>query len=270
MIPQRLQKFSSQVLYFLIVPSFLFFFAIVYRPFDIQHTLSMGRELFAFNVTIITSIVFVALVISRVILYYTKRLIILNYFWYTIWCMVEMIVTSFFVALFLWLMFKMEVPYFHLLTESIKALFLISMYPYFVITLSLIIMDYRKDKNSKETPTFDASTHIRFCDMNGSEKLVIAIDSLLYISAQENYVRIYYLEDGKVTSYLLRNTMKKLEEKGLSKQIVRCHRSYFVNTSRVKLLKKEREGVVFAEIDAPQPIKIPVTNTYYDALAQIF
>lgn len=268
-VAKRIEKFSSQVLYFLILPCFLFFFTIIYHPFEIQDSLDMGSDKFSFNITIITCIVLVSLVISRLIFYFVKRRMTLNYFWYTIWCILEMVAASFFVALYLWLMFKTEVPYFQLLIESIQDLSLVLIFPYLIITLSLIILDYRDDNQKSSSHYDDSVSHIRFCDANGNQKLVLTLNSILYVAAQENYIRIFYINDDKVVSYILRNTMKKLEEGGLPKQLVRCHRSYFVNTRRVKLLKKEKEGVLFAELDAPQPIKIPVTITYYDTVAQL-
>lgn len=42
--------------------------------------------------------------------------------------------------------------------------------------------------------------------------------------------------------------------------------SYFVNPAHVKVLRKNSDGLVFADIDCPEAVSIPVTKKYYDNL----
>ena len=100
-------------------------------------------------------------------------------------------------------------------------------------------------------------------------KLVVTAESLLYIVASDNYVDIHYMSNGRITKYSLRNSMRSIEELCMQNNLIRCHRSYYVNPSHVKVLRKDREGVVYAELDAREEMHIPVTKKYYDRLAEM-
>ena len=63
--------------------------------------------------------------------------------------------------------------------------------------------------------------------------------------------------------------MKALDELCQDNGMVRCHRSYYVNPSHIKVLRKEKEGVIYAELDAQEVIHIPVTKRYYDRLSEM-
>jgi TolB-like protein/tetratricopeptide (TPR) repeat protein len=62
------------------------------------------------------------------------------------------------------------------------------------------------------------------------EELQISLDMLLFIEAQENYSRIVWLENHTVKEKLLRATLKFIEHQVIGDHIVRCHRSFIINT----------------------------------------
>ena len=66
----------------------------------------------------------------------------------------------------------------------------------------------------------------------------------------------------------LRNTMKRMEETCLKGGLVRCHRSYFVNSARVQALQKDKE-FTYAVLDVPNAHRVPVSRNYYDSLAAL-
>ena len=63
--------------------------------------------------------------------------------------------------------------------------------------------------------------------------------------------------------------MKSIDEICQENGLVRCHRSYYINPSYVKVLRKDKEGVILAEIDSTNNIRIPVSKTYYNHLAEL-
>jgi TolB-like protein/Tfp pilus assembly protein PilF len=63
------------------------------------------------------------------------------------------------------------------------------------------------------------------------EELQIDLSKLLFIEAQENYSRIVWLENDTKKEKLLRATLKRIEDQLAGDQVVRCHRSYMINTS---------------------------------------
>ena len=52
-------------------------------------------------------------------------------------------------------------------------------------------------------------------------------------------------------------------------QLVRCHRSFIVNLDKVKVLRKNKGGIVM-ELDAENTPDIPVSNTYYERVMSKF
>ena len=63
--------------------------------------------------------------------------------------------------------------------------------------------------------------------------------------------------------------MRGIEELMAKHGIVRCHRSYFVNPRHVKVLRRDKEGMIQAELDVAAIKPVPVSPTYYDQLSKM-
>ena len=110
---------------------------------------------------------------------------------------------------------------------------------------------------------------MRFYDERHNLKIVLPAQSILYIQADFNYVNIYYVEGGKLRNYVLRNSMKAIDALCQENGLLRCQRSYYVNPQHVTVLRKEKEGVIYAQLDVDQAQHIPVTKKYYEKLAEM-
>lgn len=62
------------------------------------------------------------------------------------------------------------------------------------------------------------------------ETLHINLNKLLFVEAQENYSRIVWQENDELKERLLRVTLKHIEGQIADEIIIRCHRSYMINT----------------------------------------
>ena len=113
------------------------------------------------------------------------------------------------------------------------------------------------------------SQRMRFYDEKHNLKIVLDAQSILYVEADVNYVDIYYSENDKIRSYSLRNSMKAIDELCHDHGLVRCQRSFYVNPRHIKVLRKEKDGIVYAELDAKDVRHIPVTKKYYDKLTEM-
>lgn len=109
---------------------------------------------------------------------------------------------------------------------------------------------------------------VHFSDNNGVLKMSVDADTLYYIESQDNYVRIYYELDGKLLSYMLRCKTQRIEESLAGTSLIRCHRSYIVNTHKIKFYKNshDRATIVLTHPDAKQ---IPVSKSYYKTVTEI-
>ena len=72
----------------------------------------------------------------------------------------------------------------------------------------------------------------------GDKILLIKLDSIIYIEAEEKYV---FLNTGDGKKHLTDFTINSLEEK-LPGQFVRIHRSYIINTEHIKEIRRSFNG----------------------------
>ena len=115
-IPRVFRRFVPQLLHVIVLPIFFFAFMIIYRPFNIMSFL--GKEWFGVHIAIMTGIVLLCVLITRLIYYYVPMK--LNYTLYIFWNVAEAVFTSFFVALYLWLVLGKPMPYFEVLILAIQ------------------------------------------------------------------------------------------------------------------------------------------------------
>lgn len=263
MVPDILKRLTTQIWYFLGVPAFFIAFILLYAPFDSREILSAGGDFYSFNVTIVTCIILVTLVCTRVAFYFIWRSRDMSMNAYIGWCLAEVLVISLFTALFLCLMAKGVEPYFSVLSSALKLCLLVLVYPYLILTI-VFLWQSREGRADAEAE----DSLMRFVDENKRLKLTIASSAIVYIEAEENYVRIHYVEGERLRDYVLRNTMKGLEDLVCSHGMVRSHRSYYVNPQHIKVLRKDKEGQIVAEFDVQAP-PVVVSKKYYDALSAL-
>jgi len=80
---------------------------------------------------------------------------------------------------------------------------------------------------------------------------------LLYIKADGNYCTIFYKEENSVNKKMLRSSLKNIENKVKSdEKIIRCHKSYIINMSKVTNMTGNARGYNFFlnEIDYAIPV----------------
>lgn len=262
-VPGVFRRFIPQLLHALVLPIFFFVFLLIYRPADAVQLIGFNH--FGVHLTLISCIVFLSVIVTRLLYYYIPMK--LNYSLYILWCVSEIIFTSFFVALYVWLSLYPNNPYFEVLTSSFQLLFLTLSIPYSILALSLRISDYHEKSLNALEPV--GQKKMRFYDEKHNLKIILQADVILFIAAEENYVHINYEENNKIKNFVLRSSMKAIEEMCMLNGIVRCHRSFYVNPLHIKVLRKDSEGVLYAELDASDVRHIPVSKRYYESLSNI-
>ena len=76
------------------------------------------------------------------------------------------------------------------------------------------------------------------------------------------------MNEGKEDTFILHNSLKKLEDKEKYEGLLRCHRGYTVNIENIKLIRKDKEGLV---IELSQINRsIPVSRTYNEKVVRFF
>lgn len=262
-LPSFFYKYTTQMVFFIVEPLFFLGFVLLYEPESISAFIATSRDMFYFNITMVTCIVLFVTALSRTLFYIFRGRVPHSFFWYITWWLVEMLVLSLFVGMYMSLISVGEYPYFEAAGKSLGSLLLILSYPF--AFLSILYYHYGKQL---DIPA-DESSLIRFTDQVGKLKIVVAADALLYIEAKENYVNIHYVADNVVKEYLLRTSMRSIEDMLAGYGIIRCQRSYYVNPRHVRALRREKEGIIIAQLDVAGMPPIPVSPTYYDNLSKL-
>ena len=261
-IPSVFRRFIPQLLHVIVLPIFFFTFILVLRP-SISVML-LGSEWFGVHLTIMSCIILLSMMLTR--LFYYLVPMYLNYTLYTFWCLAEIIFTSFFLSLYLWLVMDKSMYYFEFLGQIFKLVLFSLPFAYIILALSLRIYDFKhKESIHNDNP----AQRMRFYDSQHNLKIVLTAPAILYISAEENYVNIFYIENDRVNEYTLRSSMKAIDELCQENGLMRCHRSFYINPAHVKVLRKDKDGIMYAELDASDVRHIPVSKKYYDRLSEM-
>lgn len=282
-IPHSLIEKHNIVKLVVFVVFFAFLFIIIFKPFNSDKFLSISTDRFALYASIICLIGLLVLVVSRLLMYfrYTKRCKELMYSSYVVWVLIEVLAISLFCNLFAWLIGPRENGYFDILPDTISYTSSILFLPYIItllyfelqeknIDIEKLKLGTTSDEIEKEAVSGNGkSSLINLHDDKGNLKLSVSIDNLFFLEAADNYVNVYYLNKEKVSKFCLRNSLKNIESLNLNPSLIRCHRSYIVNFNKVKVIRREKEGL-FVDLDSKDVPDIPVSKTYSQKVIQIF
>jgi DNA-binding LytR/AlgR family response regulator len=90
------------------------------------------------------------------------------------------------------------------------------------------------------------------------------------MESANNYIYVYYENSKKeLSKSTLRSSLKIIEESFPDIGLIRCHRSYIINFKKVKVLRKDKEGLKI-ELDYDGIADIPVSKTYVDEIIKLF
>lgn len=255
----------STVLHSALVPIFAFVFTLLYKPFGIIEDLQMEHASYSFNLTIIFCILLGAVVLSRLTLYLLRKRISATGLTYVLWMLAEEVVASLFVALYVTLMLHGAEGFFEVVGRTFGVLFGVCIFPYSTLYLGLLLYAER----TKEEQAADPSSLIKFYDEYKKLRIVIASEAVIFLKSEENYVQIHYSDQGRNKKFVLRSSMRALEELVVRHGLVRCHRSYFINPNYIKMIRKEPSGVVVAELKAEGYESIPISRKYQEEITRL-
>jgi len=145
------------------------------------------------------------------------------------------------------------------LGTPISIMYLLGRYVYLRHSETMVQTSLTLD-NASDAPTANDIT-IR---PQSGDPLTIATNDFLLGEAEGNYCNIFYLDKGIVKKQLFRMPLKQLEEQAGSAAIVRCHRSYIINSSRIIRAKGNAQGYQLA-LDQVAFI-VPVSRSYVTSL----
>ena len=272
-VPSFLFNWKNIVNRILFTAAFALVFINIYAPFGVNTWFNVTKiELFLYSSGLILTGILV-MVISRIIMFQVSKKHTLNYLQYGSWELMEIAIMALVYTLLKIFFLREEHDIVEDFVNSLQITALVVFLPYVILTLYFSWQDKTRkleslrqlnEENSEKTAKL-----LPFYDEKGVMRFSMIPADIIYLEAADNYVTIYYLNKQKISHYLLRNSLKNLEEYLSEYVFVRCHRSFIVNFDRVKLIRKEKDGLKL-EIDAPDELIIPVSKTYTESVMNAF
>jgi hypothetical protein len=130
-------------------------------------------------------------------------------------------------------------------------------------------------KNEPLAPPPEKKNDLSVIELTGDyqgEKIILLPGELCFISAANNYVKVYFIRKEKVAYSILRMTMKKVEEVLESwPGFFRCHRAYIINLDKVQHVEGNAQGyrVRLTGVEEAIPVSRNLNSEFSDRLLAI-
>lgn len=231
------------------------------------------------------------LIFSRVMMFYmSKRLIRFTLPIFIIWSLAEIVLIGLFHAyISLRIMHVQEYTTALIIGKSILITFIALGFPFIVTDLSFALLDAQRvlkiarsviqsnDNNTQNTQkttsgdqvVTDNPDIINFHDYTGALKFTVKLENIYYIKAEGNYVNVLYNNKGGISSFVLRNKIQAIEDSLAGTPLMRCHRTYIVNSNNIKLIRNEADGY-YIDFNQTGLESVPVSNTYREKIVKRF
>lgn len=258
----------------------------IYIPFSETAWFGLGDSMMFVQTLVFATSSIAMLIISRMLMYQTRKLFELTYIEYIVWCFLEIASIA---GVYTWITTDA------IANETIEAIMgggswaiyrLSFMYVFIALGMPYIISGMYFaliDKNNTirlmnfehvvtDEPQKPATElkKITLFDNSGALKMSISPDNLYYIESDDNYIKVWYTDSkGTLQNYMLRCRLKTVEDSFKGSGLIRCNRKYIVNLSKVTMLRKENEGYYLDLCNETIP-PLPVTKTYTDSVLAYF
>lgn len=239
---------------------------------------------------IILSTIF--LIFSRVMMFYmSKRIIRFTFPKFILWTLGEIILIGLFHAYISLRIMNVEgyTPAL-IIGKSILITFIALGFPFIVTDLSFALLDAQRvlkiarrviqsneavaqatmPKSPGSEPLVTENPDIiNFNDYTGALKFTVKLENIYYIKAEGNYVNVYYNNKGGISTFVLRNKIQAIEDTFHGTPLMRCHRTYIVNSNNIKLIRNEADGY-YIDFNQSGLDAVPVSNTYREKIVKRF
>ncbi len=250
----------------------------IYIPFSDTAWFGLGNSVMFMHTVVFIAVSILILICSRMLMYKSRSIYEMTYISYIIWCILEILTIC---GLYTWFTADIvqEIDKWSIFAKALRNGSIALGLPYLISGMYFAIIDknntirlmnYENVVTDEPAKPESQKQKITLFDNSGALKLSINPENLYYIESDDNYIKVWYTDSkGELKQYILRCRLKTVEEDFKGSPLVRCHRKYIVNLSKVSMLRKESDGYVLdLENEAIPPIS--VTKTYTDAVLSHF
>ena len=259
---------------------FALVFLNIYIPFSETAWFGLGNSVMFLLTLAYAAVAILTLIISRRLMYLSKRVFNMTYLAYIIWCILEIItICAIYTSLTIDITAAQHGTPWETFKRSLMSGAIALGIPYLISGMYFAIIDKNNTIRlmnfdnvvTDEAPKAEASTQkITLYDNSGTLKLSLSPENLYYIESDDNYIKVWYTDSkGELKQYMLRCRLKTVEEGFRKNGLIRCNRKYIVNIKKVSMLRKESDGY-FLDLNNDSIPSLPVTKTYTDAILAYF
>ena len=263
--------------------TFSVLFAVVflnlYIPFSETAWFGSGNSIMFLFTLVFGSIAVLTLIVSRMLMYRSKKYFDLTYLTYAIWLLIEVLSIA---GLYTWItieIINIQDNVLDVFSRSVKSSLIALGVPYIISAMYFAIIDKNNtirlmnyENVITDEPQKPAAElrKITLFDNSGALKMSISPDNLYYIESDDNYIKVWYTDSrGRMQNYILRCRLKTVEDSFKDSGLIRCNRKYIVNLAKVTMLRKENDGYILDLCNEEIP-PLPVTKTYVDPVLAYF
>jgi hypothetical protein len=274
-IPEYFTDRRNIVSFVLFTAIFALVFINIYAPFGVDNWLNVTDFQLFFYSSIVILIGMLVIALSRLLMYLLSRKKSIRFGEYALWIFGEILSMAFVYTLIQRFFLHGQKDFMEIMRNTVRITAFIILLPYAIYWLYLSFKEKYNllEKLSLTRPENNENTNERknavnwsmipFRDEKGILRFSVKQEDLLYLEAADNYVLIYYLDGEKQLKYMIRTTLKRIEQEFPAKNLVRCHRSYMINIDHVRTIRKEKEGLII-NFESPVNITVPISKTYLD------
>lgn len=276
--PYLLQK-GNIVKMVLLTALFAVIFINLFEPFNSRHWVPNISD---FKYSLYSSLLILlgmgVVAISRTIMYkkISKKGKSLSYMQFFLWIAAEVCSMALvFVAFEKIILTNDTRSLFELYSVALRNTFLILFIPYSVLWLYFSWVDKNKKLKVIEEHVSPSAPEtmqmVNFRNEKGDIRFSVKLYDLVYIRSADNYIVVYYIGSRKdvLSSKMIRKSMKDIEEELKPRGVLRCHRSFMVNSMHIKLLERTSNGLS-VKLDTPKGESIPITKSYISDIYALF
>ena len=226
----------------------VFLFLAIFQPFDLDSTGPHAKK-YAFYFGIIT---FLSCLIYELIISYILKIERNKPSW-TFWkWFVLVIIMILFIAIanyiFVIFIFSRQFNFyeFYLMLQSTIA---VGIFPTFILGSITI---NRRNKINNDIASKIEYDHLKSVKeklvslpiKNSNKTLDLNVSKIIYLESMQNYVMVYFLDENDlIIKEIHRNTLTAIEAILQDYNIKRCHRSFLVNSSMIKEISGNAQGL---------------------------
>ena len=218
--------------------------------------------------------------ISRIIMHFFVKKISIGYLEYLIWILGEITILA---GFYIFIAHKVGFidnyiqqnpglvyweAIFEIFRKAVANTTWMLLIPY-VISFLYLYNEHLIKKLAENTEENKENNVIQFKDEKDEVRFSITSDKVVFIESSDNYCIIKYLNNDKISDFVLRSSLKRLANELIDTPIQRCHRSYMINLEHVASLKKDNSDISF-EFDVPNVKEIPISKSYNEKIMELF